>query len=34
LSVDELQAAIHTVRRSVSELSKPLVSATADSEVS
>ncbi|QEG19350.1 hypothetical protein [Gimesia maris] len=34
LSVDELQAAIHTVRQSVSELSKPLVPATADSEVS
>lgn len=34
LSVDELQAAIQTVRQSVSELSKPLVPATADSEVS
>jgi len=34
LSVDELQAAIQTVRQSVSELSKPLVPVTAIPEVS
>ncbi|QDT98575.1 hypothetical protein [Gimesia aquarii] len=34
LSVDELQSAIQTVRGSISELSKPLVPATANPEVS